>query len=126
MEYSFGDDGCGRDEEWDSRQAMISNSPAPMRTFPHDMLREIYEQPRAIQNTFSRHVRGEQIFVDALEHVYPTLVATEKITILASGSSRHACLAAEVIIESLAGIAVDVEYASEYAYRIPPRIPDSV
>src|SRR5690242_21867876 len=103
MECSSNDDLCRCDEEWDSGQAMIFNSSAPTRTFPNEMLREIYEQPRAIQNTFSRHVRGEQIFTDALEGVSPALVAAEKIIIVASGSSRHAGLAGEVIIENLAG-----------------------
>jgi glucosamine--fructose-6-phosphate aminotransferase (isomerizing) len=91
------------------------------RMFPHAMLREIYEQPAAIARTLEFHLKlsGEHpMFRDAplagvaaLFRQYPDLVIT------ASGSSRHAGLAAEILMEDLAGLIVDVEYASEYACR---------
>jgi glutamine---fructose-6-phosphate transaminase (isomerizing) len=84
--------------------------------FSHAMLREIYEQPKSISETIDRHVTGDQIFADELESLDP-LLNVSRIIIAASGSSRHAGLAGEIIIEDFSGVAVDVEYASEYSYR---------
>jgi glucosamine--fructose-6-phosphate aminotransferase (isomerizing) len=84
--------------------------------FSRAMLREIYEQPQSISETIDRHVTGEQIFGDELESLDP-LLNVSRIIIAASGSSRHAGLAGEIIIEDFSGVAVDVEYASEYSYR---------
>ena len=87
------------------------------RSFAHFMLREIYEQPGAIRETILRNVDGENIFPAALEPIENALFAFKKIIIAASGSSRHAGLAGEIMMEDLAGVAVDVEYSSEYCYR---------
>jgi glutamine---fructose-6-phosphate transaminase (isomerizing) len=92
-------------------------NPAGSRAFPHAMLREIYEQPAAIQETIARSVEGDAIFPAALEPIEGALFAFKKIIIAASGSSRHAGLAGEIMMEDLAGVAVDVEYSSEYSYR---------
>ena len=89
----------------------------PSREFPHAMLREIYDQPQAIRETIERNVNGDVIFPSALQPIESALFAFKKIIIAASGSSRHAGLAGEIMIEDLAGAAVDVEYASEYCYR---------
>jgi glutamine---fructose-6-phosphate transaminase (isomerizing) len=87
------------------------------REFPHAMLREIYEQPRVIAETVRRNVQGDAIFPDALKRLEAALLAFRKIIIAASGTSRNAGLAGEIMMEDLAGVAVDVEYASEYCYR---------
>jgi glutamine---fructose-6-phosphate transaminase (isomerizing) len=86
-------------------------------TFSHFMLREIYEQPQAIRETIRRNVEGDAIFSAALQPIENALLAFKKIIIAASGSSRHAGLAGEIMMEDLAGVAVDVEYASEYCCR---------
>jgi glutamine---fructose-6-phosphate transaminase (isomerizing) len=86
-------------------------------SFPNAMLTEIYEQPRAIRETIRQNVGGDIIFGKALQPIENALFAFKKIIIAASGSSRHAGLAGEIMMEDLAGIAVDVEYASEYSYR---------
>ncbi|MGH9744848.1 MAG: SIS domain-containing protein [Candidatus Acidiferrales bacterium] len=93
-----------------------SKAPA-IREFAHAMLREIYEQPQAIRETIQRNVEGDVIFPSALQPIESALFAFKKIIIAASGSSRHAGLAGEIMMEDLAGVAVDVEYASEYCYR---------
>jgi glutamine---fructose-6-phosphate transaminase (isomerizing) len=87
------------------------------RTFPHAMLREIYEQPRAIRETIGRNVEGNVIFPAALRPLEGALLAFKKIIVAASGSSRNAGLAGEIMMEDLSAVAVDVEYASEYCYR---------
>jgi glucosamine--fructose-6-phosphate aminotransferase (isomerizing) len=85
--------------------------------FPHFMLKEIYEQPQTIQETIRVHVNGNLIFPSSLAVIESVLLNFKKIIIAASGSSRHAGLAGEIMIEDLSGVAVDVEYASEYCYR---------
>ncbi len=86
-------------------------------SFPHLMLKEIYEQPQAMRDTVSKHVQGETIFPAELDAIEGALGSFKKIIIAASGSSRHAGLAGEIMIEDLAGVSVDVEYSSEYCYR---------
>ncbi len=83
----------------------------------HAMRREIYEQPAAIAKTVANHLKDDIIFPGALDPIGSALVTFEKLIIAASGSSRHAGLAGEIMIEDLSGVAVDVEYASEYCYR---------
>src|ERR1700737_1455753 len=85
--------------------------------FAHAMRREIYEQPQAIAKTVERHLKDDIIFPGDLQAVDSALLTFEKLIIAASGSSRHAGLAGEIMIEDLSGVAVDVEYASEYCYR---------
>ena len=83
----------------------------------HAMLREIYEQPAAIAKTVEKHLKDDIIFPGELHPIESALLTFEKLIIAASGSSRHAGLAGEIMIEDLSGVAVDVEYASEYCYR---------
>jgi glucosamine--fructose-6-phosphate aminotransferase (isomerizing) len=82
--------------------------------FTHAMRREIYEQPEAIARTVAQHVQNDRLFPGALDAIEGALLMFEKLIIAASGSSRHAGLAGEIMIEDLSGVAVDVEYASEY------------
>jgi glucosamine--fructose-6-phosphate aminotransferase (isomerizing) len=86
-------------------------------TFSHAMRREIYEQPDAIARTIGKHLKDDIIFPGELHPIESALLTFEKLIIAASGSSRHAGLAGEIMIEDLSGVAVDVEYASEYCYR---------
>ena len=85
--------------------------------FPHAMLREIYEQPQALADTVDRYLPGGPSSTEVFQPVLDAFGRRERIVIAASGSSRHAGLAGEIMIEDLAGIPVDVEYASEYTYR---------
>ncbi len=86
-------------------------------TFSHAMRREIYEQPQAIAKTIQQHLENDILFPGELHALESALLTFEKLIIAASGSSRHAGLAGEIMIEDLSGVAVDVEYASEYCYR---------
>ena len=85
--------------------------------FSHAMRREIYEQPQAIAKTVEQHLQNDILFPGELHAIESALLTFEKLIIAASGSSRHAGLAGEIMIEDLSGVAVDVEYASEYCYR---------
>src|ERR1700760_3215391 len=85
--------------------------------FEHAMLREIFEQPRALADTIERYVPNGKLATEVLQPVADALRGRSRLVIAASGSSRHAGLAAEIMLEDLAGLIVDVEYASEYVYR---------
>ncbi|MBS1823461.1 MAG: SIS domain-containing protein, partial [Acidobacteria bacterium] len=87
------------------------------RNYPHAMLREIFEQPQAIAQTLAAYADGTSLREDVFSAARQALVGRDSILISASGSSRHAGLSGEILFEDLAGIAVDVEYASEYIYR---------
>jgi glucosamine--fructose-6-phosphate aminotransferase (isomerizing) len=91
------------------------------RSFRHHMLREIYEQPAAIARTLDHYLDlagASPVFRDEPLHAVAELFRKHPdLIITASGSSRHAGLAAEILLEDLAGLMVDVEYASEYACR---------
>src|SRR5215471_3476963 len=87
------------------------------RNFPHAMLREIYEQPEALAATVRNYVTDGSLNADVFAGVADALRGHQRVVIAASGSSRHAGLAGEIMLEDLAGLTVDVEYASEYCYR---------
>ena len=87
------------------------------RNFPHAMLREIYEQPEALAATMARYAPAGSLDPAAFSSVAEALRGRQRIVIAASGSSRHAGLAGEIMLEDYAGLAVDVEYSSEYMYR---------
>jgi len=94
-----------------------AKSKKPTGKHTHIMRREIYEQPEAIAKTVAKHLKNDIIFPGELDSIESALLTFEKLIIAASGSSRHAGLAGEIMIEDLSGVAVDVEYASEYCYR---------
>ena len=90
-------------------------SPAP---FAHWMLREIHEQPSTLAATLETYVTADSFRDEVCAPVRAWVAAAKnEILIAASGSSRHAGMVAELLIEDRSGIAVDVEYASEYCYR---------
>ncbi len=103
------------DIEWDLEAIELGG-------YPHFMLKEICEQPQSVRNT----LRGRLVFEDGTARLnglnLPPADAAKirRIEILACGTSWHAGLVGRYAIEELAGIPVEVEYASEYRYR--PRI----
>src|SRR5712675_321750 len=89
--------------------------------FKHFMLKEIYEQPRAIRDTTLGRVSQDtgHIFLDQMEISEADFRAAKKINIAACGTSWHAGQAGKFMIESLARVPVEVDYASEWRYRDP-------
>ena len=89
--------------------------------YEHFMLKEIYEQPRAIKDTFRGRLRAEEglIKMAGVEQHLHTFLAAKRIVIAACGTSWHAGLVAEYIFETYLRIPVEVEYASEFRYRDP-------
>lgn len=88
-----------------------------MTEFPHVMLREIYEQPEAIRRTLELYLDGSRLSTEAFAPLSGWLNERGEVLIAASGSSRHAGLAAEIMLEELCDLAVDVEYSSEFITR---------
>ncbi len=89
--------------------------------FDHFMLKEIYEQPSVIKDTYRGRLLAKQgiIKLGGLEDHIKKFTNAERIIIVACGTSWHAGLVAEYIFEDLARIPVEVEYASEFRYRNP-------
>jgi len=89
--------------------------------FKHFMLKEIYEQPRAVRDTTLGRVSQDtgHIFLEEMEITEAEFRAAKKINIAACGTSWHAGQAGKFMIESLARIPVEVDYASEWRYRDP-------
>ena len=87
----------------------------------HFMLKEIYEQPTAARDTILGRVSLDQgqIFLEDLNITTEALRAVEKVTIVACGTSWHAGLVGKYLLERLAQVRVEVDYASEYRYRDP-------
>ncbi len=89
--------------------------------FKHFMLKEIYEQPRAVRDTMLGRISPEtgQVFLDEMEISEEDFRSFRQIKIVAAGTSRHAGMAGRVMIERLARVPVEVDYASEFRYRDP-------
>ncbi|MFT4668806.1 MAG: glucosamine--fructose-6-phosphate aminotransferase (isomerizing) [Flavobacteriaceae bacterium] len=89
--------------------------------YDHFMLKEIYEQPLVIKDTYRGRLLADQgiIKLGGLEDYIPKFINADRIIIIACGTSWHAGLVAEYIFEDLARIPVEVEYASEFRYRNP-------
>ncbi len=89
--------------------------------YDHFMLKEIYEQPSAIKDTYRGRLRVDQgiIKMAGIDQNIERFLHANRIIIVACGTSWHAGLVAEYIFEDLARIPVEVEYASEFRYRNP-------
>ena len=89
--------------------------------YDHFMLKEIYEQPRAIVDTFRGRLLSEDqnIQLSGLEEHKEVFQNAKRIIIIACGTSWHAGLVGEYLFEDTARIPVEVEYASEFRYRNP-------
>ena len=89
--------------------------------FDHYMLKEIYEQPKAIKDTLRGRLNISKgiIRMSGMDDYINKFLSTNKITIIACGTSWHSALVAEYMFEKIARISVEVEYASEFRYRDP-------
>lgn len=89
--------------------------------FPHFMLKEIFEQPKTIQDAFSGRLDEDEgtARLSAIDDFFPHLLQSRRITIVGCGTSWHAGLVGEYMLERYARVPVEVEYASEFRYRDP-------
>ncbi len=96
--------------------------------YDHFMLKEIYEQPKSITDTFRGRVRKDfsDIHLGGLHEVWSDLEKARRIIIVACGTSWHAGLVGEYLLEEFARVPVEVEYGSEFRYRKPIIYSDDV
>ncbi|MBK7213908.1 MAG: glutamine--fructose-6-phosphate transaminase (isomerizing) [Bacteroidales bacterium] len=96
--------------------------------FPHFMLKEIYEQPRTVRDSMRGRLNMEQglVVLGGIQDYTRKLLNARRIIIVGCGTSWHAGLVGEYLIEELARIPVEVEYASEFRYRNPIIFEDDI
>ena len=96
--------------------------------YQHFMLKEIYEQPRAVRDTTLGRVGQEtgRIFLDEMDITPAEFARIRQVKIIACGTSWHAGLAGKFMIERLARLPVEVDYGSEFRYRDPIISPDTL
>ncbi len=89
--------------------------------FDHFMLKEIYEQPRTVRDSMRGRLHMDQgiILLGGMQDYLRKFLAARRIIIVGCGTSWHAGIVGEYLIEDLARIPVEVEYASEFRYRNP-------
>jgi glucosamine--fructose-6-phosphate aminotransferase (isomerizing) len=91
------------------------------RKFPHHLIREIFEQPDGLRRTIEPRVSLAEgrVHLDEIHISREELRALRRINIVASGTSRHAGMTGQFMMQELANVPVDVDYASEFEYRNP-------
>ena len=89
--------------------------------FPHFMIKEIFEQPQGVRDTIEPRVSLNDgvVRLDDIRISPDELRALRRINIVASGTSRHAGMVGQYVIQDMVNIPVDVDYASEFEYRNP-------
>ena len=110
----------GREKKKEIKKISWSMEDAEKGGYEHFMLKEIYEQPRAIEDTINGRLKNGTINIkEELGMDENSLKKISKIIIVACGTSWHSALVGEFMLEELAKIPVEVEYASEFRYRNP-------
>lgn len=94
--------------------------------YEHFMLKEIYEQPKAVRDTISPRIQNGRIVLDELDMSDEEIRNLRKIYIIACGSAYHAGFTGKYVIEQLARIPVEADLASEFRYRNPIIEPNSL
>ncbi len=94
-------------------------SAAEKAGYEHFMLKEIYEQPKAVQDTLNPRIKDGRIEIEELGMTDEEIRAISKIFIVACGSAYHTGVSAKYVFEGLARIPVEVDLASEFRYRNP-------
>ena len=94
--------------------------------YEHFMLKEIYEQPKTINDTISPRIKDGDIVIDELDMTEEEIKAIRRIHIVACGSAYHTGVTAKYVIESMVRIPVEVDVASEFRYRNPILEDDSM
>ncbi len=96
--------------------------------FPHFMLKEIHDQPRAVADTFRGRIslKDGQVSLEDIKLTASQVKNTKRFHLVACGTAWHACLVGKFMLEEIAGIPAEVDYGSEFRYRSPLMDPKSV
>ena len=98
--------------DWDANAAEKSG-------YEHFMLKEMYEQPKTVNDTLMPRIKNNEIVIDELNMTDEQIKEIKKIHIVACGSAYHAGVTGKYVLEGLARIPVEVDLASEFRYRNP-------
>ena len=94
--------------------------------YEHFMMKEIYEQPRAVSDTLNAYVKKEEIDLSEMGMTIENLKQISRIHVVACGSAYHVGVVGKYVIEELAGVPVEVDLASEFRYRNPIMVKNSL
>ncbi len=121
------DDPTGKEVERAVHESELTDAAVDLGPYSHFMQKEIFEQPGVVANTLEIVLNSNsispQLFGSEAEHIFKQ---TNSVLILACGTSYHAGLVARYWLESMAGLACNVEIASEYRYRDPVANPNTL
>ena len=96
--------------------------------YPHFMLKEIHDQPRALADTFRGRIslKDGQVALENIQFSVAQVKQIKRFHLVACGTAWHACLVGKFMLEEIAGIPAEVDYGSEFRYRSPLMDPKSV
>jgi glucosamine--fructose-6-phosphate aminotransferase (isomerizing) len=96
--------------------------------YPHFMLKEIHDQPRALADTFRGRIslKNGDVSLEGIKLTQSQVKAIKRIHLVACGTAWHACLVGKFMLEEIAGIPAEVDYGSEFRYRSPLMDPQSI
>lgn len=98
--------------EWDAKAAEKEG-------FEHFMLKEIYEQPKAVADTIHPRIKNGEVVIEELGMSDEDILKISRIQMVACGSAYHVCVCGKYVLEQMTQIPVDVDLASEFRYRNP-------
>lgn len=98
--------------EWDAKAAEKEG-------FEHFMLKEIYEQPKAVADTIHPRIKDGEVIIEELGMSDEDILKISRIQMVACGSAYHVCVCGKYVLEQMTQIPVDVDLASEFRYRNP-------
>lgn len=117
----------GAPVEREVKESEVSHDAGDKGQYKHYMLKEIYEQPVALQRTIEGRISNNQIAADTFgENALELLKEVKHVQIIACGTSYHSAMTARYWFESLAGVSCNVEIASEFRYRKSVKMPNSL
>ena len=94
--------------------------------YEHFMLKEIHEQPKAVQDTIGAYLKGNQIDFSEIGLEDEELASIERFYIIGCGSAYHVAMAAKYVLEDMTQIPVEIDIASEFRYRNPILVKNSL
>ncbi len=111
----------GKSKNYKVKHIELDRNMVTKGEYEYFMLKEIFEQPETLANTIFSHLseKEDTIYFEGLEKLKKQLSEARRIVIVACGTSWHSGLIGEYLIEELARVPVEVEYASEFRYRNP-------
>lgn len=108
-------------------ESQVQHDAGDKGRFRHFMMKEIYEQPDAINSTLEGRLNQESVIIESFGNRAPELLKkVESVQIIACGTSYHSAMVSKYWIESMVGIPCQVEIASEYRYRKTVVLPNSL